>query len=144
MPQISAVVINDGAGTPVAHTLSPIGKDKNGVFWFEQTIPAPVSPLGAIRMGYLQTRILDRRKQLTGMSKVTYTIHVPTLETLSNNSGGIVPPPTLAYEEIARVEFTLAERSAYQERVNTRALIRNLLSHAMPTANVDTLQPSYA
>lgn len=144
MPQISAVTINDGSGTPVAHTFTPLGKDENGVHWFEQTTPAPTNPLGAARIGYLQKRLLDAKQQLTGSSKVSYTITVPTLETLSNNSAGITPPPTLAYREVAKVEFVLAERSTAQERKNARVFTMNLLAHAMAVANVDTFQPSYS
>lgn len=145
MPQIANIVINDGASTPVAHTFSPIGRDpKTGVFWFEQTNPA-VPVLQAKRIGYKQERLLgDKTRQLTGTSKVSYTVHVPTLETVGTNDGGITPPPTLAYREVARVEFELAERSSQQERKDTRVLALNLLGHAMPVANVDTLQPSYA
>lgn len=144
MPQISNIVINDGASTPVAHTFSPIGKDAKGVFWFEQTSPTPSSVLGAKRIGYKQVRVLNAQKQLTGESVVTYTLHVPTLETVANNSAGITPPPTLAYTEKARIEFVLAERSTSQERKDTRVFCLNLLGHAMTVANVDTLQPSYS
>jgi len=144
MPQIAAVVINDGAATPVAHTFSPIGRDDKGVFWFEQTTPAPTSVLGAKRIGYKQERVLDAQKQLTGVSRITYTLSVPTLETLANNSAGITPPPTLSYVEKARLSFDLAERSTTQERKDTRVLLANFLAHAMSVANVDTLQPSYS
>lgn len=145
MPQISAIMINDGATTPVAHTFSPIGRDpKTGVFWFEQTTPS-VSVLQAKRIGYKQERVLgDKTRQQTGASKVSYTLHVPTLESLGTNDAGITPPPTLAYREMARVEFELAERSTAQERKDTRVLALNLLSSAMAVANVDTLQPSYS
>lgn len=145
MPQISAIVINDGATTPVAHTFAPIGMDrKTGVFWFEQVSPV-VSTLLSKRIGYKQSRGLgDKTRQLTGASKASYTLHVPTLETLGTADNGIPPPPTLAYREIARIEFELAERSTLQERKDTRVLALNLLSHAMAVANVDTLQPSYS
>lgn len=145
MPQISAITINDGATTPVAHTFSPIGRDpKTGVFWFEQTAPS-VPVLQAKRIGYKQERVLgDKTRQQTGASKVSYTLHVPTLESLGTNDAGITPPPTLAYREMARVEFELAERSTAQERKDTRVLALNLLSNAMAVANVDTLQPSYS
>lgn len=145
MPQIAPIGISDGATTPVAHTFSPIGMDRlTGVFWFEQTIPA-VPVLLAKRIGYKQTRMLgDKSRQLTGVSKCSYTIHVPTLETLGTADSGIPPPPTLAYREIGRVEFELAERSTAQERKDTRTLMFNLLNSAMATANVDTLQPSYS
>lgn len=144
MPQISNIVINDGATTPVSHTFSPIGRDDKGVFWFEQTSPAPANPLGAKKIGYKQTRIMDANKQLTGYSNVVYTLQVPTLETMSNNSAGILPPPTLSYVEKARVEYTLAERSTTQERKDSRALMWNFLAQAMPIANIDSLQPSYS
>jgi len=137
------IVINDGAGTPVAHTFTPIGKDEKGVMWFEQTTPTPTNPLGAKRIGYRQTRIMDPRGQLTGRSKVIVTLCVPTLETLGTNDNGITPPPTLAYVEDLRVEFTLAERSAKQERKDTRVLGLNLLSNAQVVSAVDDLQPIY-
>lgn len=144
MPQINSIVINDGASTPVAHTFTPLGKDANGVFFWEQTTPAPANKLGAKRIGYKQTRELDARKQLTSSSKVSYTVMYPTLETLANNSAGITPPPTVAYLESSRVEFTLAERSLQQERKDTRVLTANLLAHAMAIANVDSLETSYS
>jgi len=144
MPQISTIVINDGAATPVAHTFSPLGKDAAGVFWWEQTSPSPANKLGAKRIGYKQVRELAAKSQLTAASKVSYTLWVPTLETLGNNSAGITPPATVAYREVARVEFTLAERSLAQERKDTRVLAMNLLGHAMSTSNVDLLEPSYS
>lgn len=144
MPQIAPIVINDGATTPVAHTFSPLGRDADGVFWWEQTAPSPVNKLGAIRIGYKQTRELNPKNQLTARSLASYTIWVPTLETLSNNSAGIIPPATMAYREVGRATFELAERSVTQERKNTRVLLANLLAHAMLVANVDSLDPSYS
>jgi len=144
MPQISTIVINDGAASPVAHTFTPLGKDADGVFWWEQTTPAPANKLGAKRIGYKQTRELSSKNQLTASSKVGYSITLPTLETLANNSAGITPPPTVSYKEIAYVNMTLAERSLTQERKDTRVLTINLLGHAMAVANIDTLEPSYS
>jgi hypothetical protein len=144
MPQIAAIVINDGATTPVAHTFTPLGRDADGVFWWEQTTPAPVNKLGAKRIGYRQTRELAQKAQLTAVSKASYTLWVPTLETLANNSAGITPPATVAYKEASRIEFQLAERSVLQERKDTRVLSANLLAHAMVVSNVDSLEPSYA
>ncbi|DAD52227.1 coat protein [ssRNA phage Gerhypos.4_61] len=138
-----AITINDGATTPVAHTFTPIGKDDKGVLWFEQTTPTPVNPLGAKRISYKQVRVLDPRNQLTGKSKAVFVVWVPTLETVSNNSAGITPPPTLAYLEESRHEFTLAERSTLQERKDTRTLAMNLLSNAQIVSAVDSLQVIY-
>lgn len=144
MPQIGSITINDGSGTPVAYTFTPIGRDANGVFWWEQTTPAPANKLGAVRIGYKQTRELASANQLTASSKVSYTLWVPTLETVANNSAGITPPPTVAYKEIGRAEFTLAERSLAAERKNTRVFVQNLMAHAMTVANIDNLEPAYS
>lgn len=144
MPQASNIVINDGSATPVAFTFAPIGKDAQGVFWWEQVTPAPINPIAAVKISYRQERGMRSSKQLNSSSKAVYAVWVPTAETLANNSAGIVPAPTLAYEEKARVEFTLAERSTAAERKNTRVFIQNLLASAMAVANIDTLQPTYA
>ncbi len=143
MPAIANIVINDGAATPVAHTFTPLGKDDKGVYWFEQTTPAPANPLGAKRIGYKQDRVLDGQKRLTGESRVVMSLSVPTLEVLGNSSTGITPPPTLAYVEKARLEFVLSERSTTQERKDTRYLVYNLLMNGIAGSAIDNLQPSY-
>lgn len=144
MPQLTAVTINDGAATPVATTFSPLGKDETGVFWFEQTSPAPSNVLGATRIGYKQMRAMARGTQLTTSSKVVYTISIPTLQTLGTADNGIPPPPTLAYVEAARIELTLPERGQKASRKNLRSFAMNLMAHAMAVANIDDLQPSYS
>lgn len=143
MPQISAITINDGSGTPVAYTFTPMGKDDKGVFWFEQTTPTPTNRLGAARIGYKQVSD-PLGSQLKGVTKVIYSIFLPTLETLATNDAGIVPAPTVAYEEIARLEFRVADRSSAAERKNARVFAANFLAHAMAVANIDTMQPSYS
>lgn len=141
MPAAIAIVINDGAGTPVSHTFSPIGKDEKGVTWFEQTTPTPTTPLEAKRIGYRQTR--STSGDANRVSKVVWTLQLPRMETLGNNSAGYLPPPTLAYRTAARLEFDLPERGLAQERIDTRVLVRNLLSVALMTGTVDTLAPIY-
>lgn len=143
MPVIAAVTINDGAATPVAHTFTPLGRDANGVYWWEQTSPVPVNKLAAKRLSYKQTRELDVAKQLTSVSRANYTLWVPTMETLASNSSGFTPPATVAYKEVGRCSFELPERGLTQERKDTRVLMLNLLGHAMVVSNVDSLEPSY-
>lgn len=143
MSAATDIVINDGAATPVAHTLTPIGKDDKGVLWFEQTTPAPINPLGAKRIGIRQTRVLDPKGQLTGKSKFIVTVYVPTLEVLGSAASGITPPPTVAYVEESRCEFTMPERSMPQERKDVRVLTANLLQNTQVIAAIDNLRPIY-
>jgi len=138
-----SIVINDGATTPVAHTFTPIGKDDKGVVWFEQTTPAPINPMGAKRIGYKQSRIMDPRGQLTGISRVTLTLALPSLEVLGNSASGLTPPATLAYTEKARCDFDLPERGLTQERKDTRVLFSNLLTNAQVVSAIDSLQTIY-
>jgi hypothetical protein len=141
MPAASAIVISDGAATPVAHTFTPIGKDAKGVLWYEQTTPTPATPLEAKRIGYRQTRSLDG--QAGGVSKAVISIAVPRPEISSNTSGGYVAPPSLAYKVVARIEVDLPERSTLQERKDLRSFASNLLATAFAVATFDSLQPTY-
>lgn len=143
MPQVSTIAISDGAATPVSHTFSPIGKDAKGVLWFEQTSPVPSSTIGAKRIGYRQVRADPMSRRLDGNSKVVLTLHVPTPESLATSDSGLVPPPTLAYKQVARVELDLPERGAKQERKDTRLLTLNLLNTVLASQIIDDLQPIY-
>lgn len=142
MPQAANIVINDGAATPVAHTHVPMGKDEKGVFWFEQTNPAPANSLGAKRIG-LSLKRPQNGQRLNGKALAVISLSVPTLETLGTNAAGITPPPTLAYEEYARVSIELPERSQKQERKDTRVLLQNLLGNANVISLIDDLQSTY-
>lgn len=144
MPAASNIVINDGAVAPVAHTFTPIGKDDKGILWYEQTVPVPVNPLGAKRIGYKQNRAVDPSgKRLNLAGTASYMLFLPTLEVLGVSDTGITPPPTLAYREVARMSFELSERSVKQERKDTRVLMANLLAHSSVVTNVDDLQVTY-
>jgi len=143
MPAATPIVINDGAATPVAHTFTPIGKDEKGVMWFEQTTPAPVTPLSAKRIGYKQVRAMAASGKVNGLSKLQLSVALPVLETLGNNSAGITPPPTLAYKVVAQVLVDLPERSLKQERKDDRSLLANLLANALVVSAWDDLQVIY-
>ena len=141
MPAASAITINDGAASPVAHTFTPIGKDDKGVLWFEQTTPTPTSPIGAKRIGYRQSR--NAGGQSNGSSKLVISMAVPALETLGNNSNGFLSAPTVAYKVVMRMEVDMPERSLNQERKDTRVLFQNLLGQSVISGAIDALVPIY-
>lgn len=141
MPALSNFTISGGAA--VAHTFTPVDRDKNGVVWFEQITPTPSNTLGAKKISYKQQRGLGTKDLKTAETRVSYTIHVPVLETLGVSDTGISPPPTVAYKETARIEFVIPERSTSVEREDLRALAVNLLNSGMAESNVDDLQVSF-
>lgn len=144
MPAVASFTINDGQGSPVAHTFDPIGRDaKTGVYWYEQVTPAPTNKLGAVRIGIKTVRKAQVGSTLEESSHVSYSITVPTLETLGTNDAGLTPAPTISYQEKARLVFDLAERATTQERKNARVFSANLLAHAIVVANIDTLSPMW-
>jgi hypothetical protein len=143
MPAAANIVINDGAGSPVAHTFSPLGKDPKGVYRFEQTVPTPTNVASAKRLGVSQVRSFGTKGALTSQSKVIWTIDYPTMETLGTNDAGITPAPTVAYVNSKREEYTLPERGSTQERKDVRTFGINLGANAIYIATIDALQPVY-
>lgn len=144
MPQVASITINDGSTTPVAYTFDPIGRDaKTGVYFYEQVTPAPSNKLGAVRLGIKTERKPNLGSTLDDVSHVSYSLWVPTLETLGTNDAGVTPPPTVSYVEKVRLVFDLPERSTQQERKNARVFTANLLAHSVAVSNIDSLSPMW-
>ena len=143
MPAVSNVVINDGATTPVATTFSSIGQDAKGVWWYEQTSPAPSVKLGARKMGVRIQRALAATATASDTTKIVFTLMSPTLSVSGNAATGYVAVPRIEYKCDARLELNLPERSATAERTDMRALVRNFLGHALAVDLVDNLSPLY-
>jgi len=115
------IVINDGAGTPVAHTFSPKGAmlqpDKKSVaVWKDQ---APASAVGFLTITETHSPV-----NANGMEKFRYVIDVPTLES-PGSGGSFVPPPTRAYGTIAVLEVWAHERASAQELKDIAAYVKN-------------------
>lgn len=142
MPAISALVINDGAATPVAHTFDPFGRDEKGVVMWEQIIPTPASGLAAKKIGYSHKRG-PYGKQLTDSSRITFTVTLPVLETLGTSDSGITPPPTVSYALNARIEFTIPRRASAQEKKDLKALAVNLLNRPLVESIIHGDAPLY-
>lgn len=142
MPAIAALVLNDGATTPVSHTLDPFGRDDKGVVIWEQITPTPASALGAKRIGYSHKRG-PYGKQLTDSSRITFTVTLPVLETLATSDSGITPPPTQAYALSARLEFTIPRRATAQDKKDLKAFAVNLLNRPLVESVIHGDAPLY-
>jgi hypothetical protein len=127
MPSIANIVLADAQGTPVDHTFSPLGRDANGVWWWEDRSASAAA-------GYW--RISARLKRVPPPSngyvagpamvnKVEFGIHMPILETLGTSDSGLTPPPTVAYIDRVKVEYTFADRDSLQNRKDLRKMMAN-------------------
>jgi hypothetical protein len=137
MPAIAAVVINDGAATPVAHTFSPV------------SIVGDVAKLadrsGGIALGYpVITQSVRSPGNGLRTYKVVQRVLYPILEVTSpSTSSGIQPAPTLAYNLMCNIEWVLPERSTLAERKNLKAFVKNYLAHSNTTVVVEDFDTLY-
>lgn len=137
----SNIVLADAQGTPVNHTFVPIGRDKTGVYWFEDQSQANA-------IGFWQISIDVRRpaspsaKQSSEnrVMRVVVGLHEPVLETVSNDTvSGIAPAPTISYVPRAFTEYVMPERSTLQNRKDLRKMNFNLQDSAQVVAAVENL-----
>lgn len=139
MPAIGNIAINDGAATPVAHTFAPAG--------ISGIVASYADRVSGIPVGYYQLDVSLRPPSAQSKEKMylaTFRIKTPILEVTSpSTASGIQPAPTVGYTPIAEVKFWLPERSALQDRKNLRAFVKNLMSDAVVTNLVETLENVY-
>lgn len=144
MPALASITIDDGQATPVAHTFSPSGPDKNGVnYLYDRS--------GGIAIGFPNIA-LDLREPVAGAKtsdssrvyRAKIKVVMPVLEVTSASTGtGIQPAPTKAYEAAFVGEFILPERSTLQNRKDILAYAKNLLADSVVTSLVRDLESIY-
>lgn len=136
MATIAALIINDGAAVPLAHTFSP-SPDINS------SLPVWVDRSGGIAMGYPRITMSVRNPtKALRTYKVTLKIAVPVMETVSaSTASGIPPAPVVSYTPMANIEFVLPERSTLQQRKDLLAYVKNTLANAMMTSAVQDFEP---
>lgn len=137
MPTFGNVVINDGQGTPVAHTFAPVNLIGNAANFADRS--------GGIAVGYptvLATMSLPSKT--SRLYKARFKVVLPVLETVSNSTmSGILPAPTKAYDLTADMTFFMPERSTLADRKNILAYAKNLLANAVVTALVENNETVY-
>jgi len=105
----------------VAHTFIPLGPDSTGTWWYEDQT-------GVASIGYnrISAQLVRASAPTQGsnsgnrVNRVKLGIHTPKTETLSNNSAGLTPPPTVAYIPRCNTEYIMSERASVQDRKDLR------------------------
>lgn len=123
------ITVYDGASTPAAHTLVPIGVARQGniieATWREGVVTLPLMA---------QVRFSTRAEQLkSGVLKLSSTSVVPVMESIgSQNAAGYTAPPKVAHE----VMYTTVSYTSPRATINDRRLGRQL--HVNLLGNVST------
>lgn len=128
-------VLTDGEGTPVNHTFAVRGvrampNGKVVANWLEASA---VNPEGD---NTLVGHFTDGTGP-NGVTKHTYVLTMPVLETVGTNDAGVTPPAQKAYENIAVLEFRCSRRSTQQERENLVVMMADLAAEAVIKAEVE-------
>lgn len=137
MPTFTAITINDGASTPVAHVFSPkvlIG-----------TEASYVDRASGITLGYPTVTVNSMPPTRTSrLSKVRMKVVLPVMEVVNASTyNGITPAPTKAYDLTFDAMFFLPERCTLGQRKDILALAKNLLANSLTTALVEVQETIY-
>lgn len=135
--QITAITVNDGQTTPVAHVFNPI-----------MSVPPTYRRNGVSGQALIaQERLLLQTvmaKTQNGVNRVQMELVVPVAEIPAGGaSTGYTAPPAIAHEMRVKVEFFLHQRSELQGRKDLRVMLSNLLLNAQVVDAVDKLEQPY-
>jgi len=137
----SNIVLADAQATPVNHTFVPIGKDKQGVFWYEDQSAANAIGNWRISLEVSRPAVPQAQQNSSGRTnRIKIGLHEPVLETVSNATvSGISPAPTVSYISRGFSEFVLPERATLQNRKDMRKMMATLLADAQVVSCVESL-----
>jgi len=137
----SNIVLADAQATPVNHTFVPIGRDKNGVFWFEDQSASNAIGYWKVSVELNRPPAAQAKTSSEGRSmRARIGLHEPILETVSNNTvSGVAPAPTVSYVPRSFSEFILPERASLQNRKDLRKMMAGLLTDTQVVSVVESL-----
>lgn len=137
----SNIVLADAQATPANHTFVPVGRDKNGVFWFEDQSASNAIGYWKISVELNKPAVATAGQNSNGRTiRAKVGLHEPILETVSNATvSGIAPAPTVSYVPRSFTEFVLPERASLQNRKDLRKMMASLLADTQVVAAVETL-----
>jgi hypothetical protein len=149
MPANVALILANGEATPVNHTFTPLGQNREtGFWWFEDQSPRVTSSssLGWPRVGIRTRRANDAGpgdNAQTRINRVELVIAMPQLETVGTSDSGLTPPPTVAYVDRVKAEFLLPARDSLADRKDSLAYAKSALGHATVVDLVQNLTNIY-
>lgn len=139
------IVLADAQATPVNHNFIPMGKDQNGLYWFEDQSAS--SALGYNRISIEVKRPLPApaggKSTSDRLARVYIGIHCPTLETLGTADNGLTPPPTISHIERSRQEYIMPEKGSKLERQHLRKYNKGIIDNSLVIAAIEDLQSIY-
>lgn len=135
------IVLTDGENTPVNHTFVVKGSraQSNGKVradWRE------ASAVNAEGDNTLVAHYTDGTGP-DGITKHTYVLTMPVLETVGTNDAGVTPPATRAFENVAVLEFRTSRRSTAQQRENLVKMIADLAAEAAILNEVENRETAW-
>ncbi len=142
MPSAANIVLADAQATPVNHTFTPIGLDKDNTYWYEDA-SAPAT-IGNWR---ISVKIARPAQPMAGQNsnervyRIRIGLHVAVLANVSNSTvTGVAPLPTLAYIPRTFVEHVIPEAAVKLDRDNLNKMVPNLLLNAQIMAVLQNLE----
>lgn len=131
MAAIANIVINDGQGTPVAHTFAPAKTQADMALLEDRSAGIYI---GYNKLTFALVRPVGASKEATRNLKLSIKIETPKLETVSNNTvSGIAPAPTISYRPVVELLVTFPERCSLQDRKDLQAYVKNVLANSFVT-----------
>lgn len=131
MAAIANIVINDGQGTPVAHTFAPAKTQADMALLEDRSSGIYI---GYNKLTFALNRPVGASKEATRNLKLSIKIETPKLETVSNNSfSGIAPAPTISYRPVVELMVTFPERCSLQDRKDLQAYVKNAMANSFVT-----------
>lgn len=129
MPAIAAIVINDGAGTPVAHTFSPVTTNGSKAQWADRSAAIP-SAFSTIEHS------VEAPSGNRSVYRVTMGFKFPRTATVD----GVT---VVARYDSAQVLLNASPDSTLQDRKDDWALMSNFMANSTVKTSVENLEPFY-
>jgi hypothetical protein len=129
MPAIAALSINDGQGTPVAHTFAPVTTDGSLAKWADRS---PTIPSGF--------RVISFEVAPPSGSRVTNKLQMGLNNPTVASVNGV--DQVVRYSS-AQVTLNVHPDATLQERKDLLAYVANFFANATVKTSVENIEPFY-